>query len=291
MKRLISVVIATAARPERAQALGRAIASAHDQQPVPEIIVVVNGTGFDPAVAQQLQDDPRVRYDYQALGSYPAAQRRGRELVRTPYFCYLDDDDELLPGSLATRLDRIDQTDQPDLVVSDGLRRVGDADVGFCERRPAAGEDLMLDLLRENWFASAAPLFRSATVELDFFDGQTKYFEWTLLAFRLLAAGRRFVLIPDQGFRLYDSPVSLSKNPGGVLASPDLLRQLLALDPPPAVRDRLRRRLANAHHGCADAERQAGHAGAAWRHHLQSLLMPGGLAYLSFTRRLLWPSR
>jgi glycosyltransferase involved in cell wall biosynthesis len=291
MNRQVSVIIATAARPERAAALRRAIDGVCGQQPAPELIVVVNGSTFDPALVQALQGDPRLRYAYQTVGSYPAAQRRGRELVRTQFFCFLDDDDELLEGSLACRLQRMQQPDAPDVVICDGVRRAVAGDVAFCEHQPGAGDDLMLDLLRENWFASSAPLFRSATVELDFFDGHTKYYEWTMLAFRLLIARRRFAFVAERGFRLHDSPGSLSKSPAGVRFTPELLNQLLELGPPPAVRVRLRRRLAAAHHACADLERAEGHPCAAWRHHLRSLIMPGGLNYLSYTRHLLRPPK
>lgn len=285
----VTVVIATAARADRATALQWAIDSVCAQRPRPELVVVVNGPGFDPPLRELLQNDPRLRYDYQPLGSYPAAQRRGRELVRTPFFCFLDDDDELLPGSIAARLARAQQPDAPDIVVCHGLRRVGTDDIPFCEHRPGPGEDLLLDLLRENWFASAAPLLRSAMVPLTMFDGTTKYYEWTLIAFRLLTAGRRMVLIEDLGFRLHDSPVSLSKNPGGILTAPELLTQLLELDPQPAVRRALRRRLARAHHACAELEYHNGNHGSAWQHHLCCLCLPGGLAYLTYTRHLLTP--
>ena len=285
----VTVIIATAARPERAEALQRAIAGVNAQRPIPELLVVVNGAGFDKALVESLKSDPRVRYDYLNVGSYPAAQRRGRDLVRTAFFCYLDDDDELLPGSIAARLERAKQADQPDIVVCDGVRHVGERDIAFCDCRPVAGTDLMLDLLRQNWFASTAPLFRSDSIVPAFFDGKTKYFEWTLIAFRVLSAGRRMVLIDDLGFRLHDSPASLSKNPLGTLATPALLNQLLDFDPPRLVRDELRRRLAKAHHACSDLEHHNGNHLAAWRHHLRSIALPGGLAYLAYTRRLVLP--
>ncbi len=282
-----SVIIATAARSERTAALRHAIDSACTLDPTPEVIVVANGSGCDPSILEWLQADERVRYDYQPVGSYPAAQRRGRELVRTPFFCFLDDDDELLEGSLALRLDRMALVDAPDIVVSAGLRRTGSTDEPYAERLPDEGDDLMLDLLRENWFASSAPLFRSARVGVEFFDGQTPRYEWTLLAFRLLTAGRRVAFVRAAGFRVHDSAVSLSKNPAGTAFTPILLHRLLGMAPQAAVRSVLRHRLASAHHAIADAEWHAGRRGAAWRHHLKSLLLPGGVRYLAFSRRLL----
>lgn len=283
----VTVVIATAARPERAAALRRAIEGVLAQQPAPELVVVVNGSGFDAALDAELRADTRLRHDYQALGSYPAAQRRGRELVRTPCFCFLDDDDELLPGSIATRLARLQAADAPDVVVGAGVRAEPQGDRPYAERLPRDGEDAALELLRENWFASAAPLFRSATVGLEFFDGQTRHFEWTLLGFRLATQQRRFAFVHEPGFRIHESAVSLSKNPAGTLFSPELLARLLALTPVPALQHRLRQRLAAAHHACAELEWRSGHARSAWRHHLKSLALPGGWRYAPFTRHLL----
>jgi hypothetical protein len=166
---------------------------------------------------------------------------------------------------------------------------VGTTDRGFCERRPSPGDDLLMDMLRENWFASPAPLFRSSTVAPGFFDGKTKYYEWTLLAFGLLTAGRTFAFIDHAGFRLHDSPNSLSKNPAGILATPAFLRKLLSLQPPHHVQAALRRRLSGALHACSVMCLESGDRIAAWKFHLQSLMTPSGLAYLLYTRHLLNP--
>jgi glycosyltransferase involved in cell wall biosynthesis len=284
-----TVVIATAARPERAAALRRAIDSVCTQVPAPEVVVVVNGNTFDAALVEALKADPRIRCDYRELGSYPAAQRRGRELVRTAFFCFLDDDDELLPDSIALRLDRMAAPDYPDVVVGAGLRSVAGGDRPYAERMPVDGQDIMLELLRENWLASPSALFRSEAVTIDFFDGKTKYFEWTLLGFRLVNAGRRFAVFDRPVFRVHNSEESLSKNPGGIVFAPVLLRQLLGLAASPTVRAELRTRLSSAHHACADHEWHQGHAALAWRHHLRSLVLPGGARYLLYTRHLLLP--
>ena len=285
---LVSVIIATAAKAERAVALRRAIDGALAQEPRPEVVVVVNGAAYDPPLFEALSSRPGVRREYLEVGSYPAAQRRGRELVRTEYFCYLDDDDELLPGSIAARLGRLQASDKPDVVVASGVRRLADADVAYCERRPADEDDLMLSILGDNWFASPAPLFRSARVGVEFFDGRTQWFEWTLLALRLLTAGRRFAFVDTVGFRLHDSPISLSKESRGKPHVPAFLTQLLRLQPglPEHVCRAIRRRLSDAHHACSDLERERGNPLHAWRHHLRSLLLPGGLRYLAYTRHL-----
>ena len=286
----VTVIIATAARSERVEALKRAIASARSQQPVPSVLVVVNGETFDASLVEWLRSADGVRYEYLATGSYPAAQRRGRELVTSRYFCFLDDDDELLPDSIAVRLRRAEQHDSPDVVVGNGFRRNERGEFDHVERRPrGADADLMLSLLEDNWFASPSPLFRTATIATRFFDGRTKYFEWTLLAFRILTEGLRMVLIEDRCFRLHDTADSLSKDERSIFATPGVLTELLAMNVPDGIRAELRRRRGGAFHECSDLEYRRGRYAAAWRYHLRSLCEPGGAKFLAYTRRLIVP--
>ncbi len=284
----VTVLIATAAQSARVQALKRAIASALDQVPKTHVMVIVNGTSYDRALFAELETDTRIELHYSKVGSYPAAQRLGRSLVRTPYFCFLDDDDMFLSGSIAARLSRAQQDDAPDVVVSNGFRLKPEGDVpNYDPPLPDPDSDLLHSLLQRNWFASCAPLFRSDRVDLSFFDGESKYFEWTLLAYRLLLAKRSFAFVPHFCFRLTDSSVSLSKDEASRFAEPTFLICMIQMNPPKHVRRILLRRLANAHHGCSVTAAKRGEQAAAWRHHLRSLAYPGGLRYVSYTRHLI----
>ncbi len=282
----VSVVIGTALAPERVALLERAVAAALHNARVAEVIVVVNGQKFDAPALSRLRARTDVRVEYLSLGSYPAALRRGRELVTQPFFCFVDDDDELLPGSIASRL-AMAQAGGADVVVCNGYRNAGGADTPYCRRQPVDSEDLALAMLEENWFASCAPLFRADRVGIEFFDGRTRFLEWTLLVFKLLAAGRRFAFVPDYGFRINDTAVSLSKDLRGVLPVPAVLRELIGLTVNPHVLDELQRRLARAHHACAEAELSMGSISQAWSQHFKSLTLPGGAAYWPYTRHLL----
>jgi glycosyl transferase family 2 len=218
--------------------------------------------------------------------SYPAAQRLGRSHVATPYFCFLDDDDELLPGSIAARLAHVQAHPDVDVVVARGYRCIDGVDKPDGATFPANDSELLVSLLRHNWFASPAALFATERVGGEFFDGETKYYEWTLMAFRLAAAGRRFGFVEDYGYRLHESPVSLSKESGSTLAVPEVLHALQRLSSSRAVRRELDRRLTHAYHDCSTLELSRGNRKLAWRHHLASLKGPGGLRYLSYTRHL-----
>jgi glycosyltransferase involved in cell wall biosynthesis len=281
-----SVVIATTAVEARKAALRRAIAGALAQEPRPAVIVVVNGVRYDRALYEELKAMQAITLVYSEVPSYPAAQRLGRSHVATPYFCFLDDDDELLPGSIAARLAHMQAHPHVDVVVARGYRCVDGVDKPDGAAFPASDSELLVSLLRHNWFASPAALFATARVGGEFFDGETKYYEWTLMAFRLSAAGRRFGFVEDYGYRLHESPVSLSKESGSTLAVPEVLHALQRLSSSTAVRKELERRLTHAYHDCSTLELSRGNRRLAWRHHLASLKGPGGLRYLSYTRHL-----
>jgi glycosyltransferase involved in cell wall biosynthesis len=283
----VTVVIATTAVAARRAALRRAIASALSQQPQPAVVVVVNGKNFDAETYAELERTPGVTLVYSEKASYPAAQRTGRTRVTTRYFCFLDDDDELLPGSVGARLRYGREHPDADIIVAHGYRFLGGRDEALCDPYPPAPGEVLVSLLRQNWFASPAALFVSDRVGPEYFDGETKYFEWTVIAFRLAHAGRRFGFIHDFGYRLHESPVSLSKEAGSTLAVPDVLRRLLRLAPPANARAELKARLARAYNACSALELQRGNRLAAWRHHLLSLRSLSGLRYLSYTRHLL----
>jgi glycosyltransferase involved in cell wall biosynthesis len=282
-----SVVIATTAVEARRAALRRSIASALAQEPRPAVIVVVNGVRYDPAMYEELKAMQAITLVYSEVPSYPAAQRLGRSHVATPYFCFLDDDDELLAGSIAARLAYAQAHPDVAAVVARGYRYIDGVDKPDGATFPATDAELLVSLLRHNWLASPAALFASERVGCEFFDGETKYFEWTLLAFRLAAAGRRFGFVEDYGYRLHESPVSLSKEGGSTLAVPAILNALQRLSSSTVVRKEIARRLTHAHHDCSTFELRRGNRREAWRHHLASLKGPGGLRYLSYTRHLL----
>lgn len=282
----VSVVIATALAPERVALLDRAILTALRNNAVSEVIVVVNGQRFADDAFNALRARTDVRVEYLSLGSNAAAQRRGRELVTQPFFCFVDDDDELLPGSVASRLATAEACGA-DVVVCNGYRNVGDGDVPYCGRLPVEGDDLAVTMLAENWFASCAPLFRSESVGVEFFDGRTRFLEWTLLAYKLIAANRRFAFVTDFGFRINDTAISLSKDLRGVMQAPMVLREMTTLTNSPRALAGLRRRLARAHHACAEAELSMGLISKAWLHHFKSLTLPGGAAYWPYTWHLL----
>jgi glycosyltransferase involved in cell wall biosynthesis len=293
MERLpaISVIIPTAAWTARGAALRRAIASVLDQEGVDlEVIVVVNGADHDRDLLAELRADPRLRVEFRAEASLPAAHRHGRRLVSKPYFSFIDDDDEFLPGALRTRAAAMMEDDSIDVVATNGVWG-GDAD-GSSYIRDAAGveEDALGALLHGNWLGSCGALFRSATVTEEFFDGHTRHYEWTMIAFRIALAGLRVRFLDVPTYRVNASENSLSRSDAYFLAEPGFLASLLDYPLHPRHRGQIRRKRLAALHLLAEHCSARGDLGMAWRFHLRSMRGRHGLKYAVFTRRLVLPT-
>ncbi len=284
----ISIIMPTEARPERALSLRRALDSARSQRGVQVIpIVVANGRATHPTVLAEIGRLPDVDLVRLEVADLPEALRTGRDRVRSPFFAELDDDDELLPGALATRLDALRSRPDVDAVVTQGfVDRGGPRELNIPDIE-ALQSDPLRALFDQNWLAPCAGLFRSATIGREFFAAVPPYLEWTYLALRV--ALERRVLFLNQPTWIYraETPGSLTKTRDYVLGQPAALRRLLTLPLPMDVRRRLRGRQSAMLHSAAELERRDGNQGAAWRWHLETLAAPGGWRYALYTRRLL----
>jgi hypothetical protein len=219
----------------------------------------------------------------------PGAIAIGRTLVDTPYFAELDDDDELLPQALATRLQRMTVDPSLDVVVSNGFLRVQGRDVVALPDIVRLQADPLRALFARMWLVPCSSLYRTDRVTLDLFQGMPRYLEWTYLALRL-ALSRKISFMDVPTF-LYnrDTKDSLSKSRESVLGQPAALRVLMRLVVPPDVRRLLRRRYVDALHSASDAELADGNRLRAWGWHVRTLICSGGWRYLSYTRHLCRP--
>jgi glycosyltransferase involved in cell wall biosynthesis len=285
----VSVIIPTACRPARVSALRRALRSVLRQDGVDaEIIIVVNGPGYDRDMLAELRAEPRYRVAYLPAPSLPAAHRHGRGMVSRPFFGFLDDDDELLPCALRTRLDVLLAEPEVDVVTTNGWTGAAD-DTPYIRRGLGVDEDPLEALLRGNWLGSCGALFRTATVPADVFDGSTRYFEWTMVAFRLAVAGHRIRFLDVPTFRMHESPDSISLSDAYFRAQPDFLASLMPLLPA-AYRPLLWRKYLAALHSAAERMVTAGLVEAAWKYHLRSMAGVSGLKHVIYTPRLIRPS-
>jgi glycosyltransferase involved in cell wall biosynthesis len=285
----VSVIIPTACVPARVAALRRAIASVLDQQRVAcELIVVVNGPNFDGPMLGELRANPELRVEYLEAANLPAAHRHGRACVTSPFFAFIDDDDEFLPGALHTRVSAMLEDESIDVVATNGVWG-HDRSTPYIRSTRGIEEDPLAALFRGNWLGSAGGLFRTATVTPDFFDGETRFFEWTMIAYRLTRAGLRVRFLDVPTYVMNETPQSLSRCDAYLHAEPLFLRALLTHDLPAEVLQQIRNKYHGALHTLADRYRDTDPA-KAWKYHLLSLRGIAGLRYLPFTRKLLRPA-
>jgi hypothetical protein len=287
----VTVIIPTTCELRRKASLLRAIESIVEQDVEDvEVIVVVNGNRFDAELLAQIQADARLRVYYQELGSLPAAIRFGRSLVRSEFYAFLDDDDEYLPGAIRTRLAPLLANANVDLVVTNGFYH-SNSDHQLLKHASDVNINCLAALIEENWLASCGGLFRSSAITLDYFEGSTKYYEWTLLAFRIALAGHIVALVDTPTFRINNTPESESKSDESARSLIPFIQGLLTYPAPTHIRHALRRKLSAAWHTLAEKHRGAGRRRDAWRCHARSLLLPGGWRFLGYTRHLLFGPR
>lgn len=283
----VSVIMPTEARPERAESLRRALQSVLSQEGVRSSpIVVVNGQSAHPPLVDELARARDVRLIRLAAADLPDALRAGRDQVSAPYFAELDDDDELLPGALAMRVEALQARPDVDAVVTRGFLDQDSRREPNVADLEAAQSDPLRALLDHNWLTPCAGLFRSATIGPQYFANIPPYLEWTYIGLRLSLERR--ILFSNRLTWVYraDTTCSLSKSRNYLLLQPAALERLLALPLPPDARTRLEGRLCKALHAAAELELDAGNQRAAWRWHLRSLAARGGWRYALYTGRL-----
>ena len=187
----VTVIIRSLGQRARRDALRRAVASVISQQGVhAECIVVFNGSDYDRDLIVWTLAQPRTRCLILDGPNKPEATYLGRALVASPFFSFLDDDDELLPGALARRVALMRRFPKTDCLATNGYyTENGSTRLLYADARPMQGNGYVQSLLdSRNWLASCGGLFRSDTVKLSYFQDLPKHREWTVVAFRIASA-------------------------------------------------------------------------------------------------------
>lgn len=288
MNNSVTVIIPTTCEPHRSQQLLRAIDSVLAQAGgSPHVLVVVNGARYDADLLSKLRLRSDIRVDYREVGNLPLALAYGRSQVESEFFCFLDDDDELLSESLSIRLGALVDP-EVDVAVSNGYNVAGERRT-IRVQTPFGSEDNPLEaLVRENWLASCGGLFRTRAVPQEIFDELLKFYEWTTVAFRV-SLGLKVVFVDMPGYVVNDSPSSLSKSEEFLLCDEKMIRQMLSHSLPRPVKNQLRKKLSQSLHNSSSYFLEIGDLNGAWRYHLGSLFMPGGIKFILYTRKLIFP--
>ncbi len=288
----ISVILPTKASPDRSLRLETAIKSVISQYGVrATVIVIANGAECDPRILAALRARSDLRVVYQEEGNYAEALKLGRNLVDTPYFAEIDDDDELLPLALSTRLERLINEPSVDVVVTNGFLRVNGTRSLLISNMAELSLNPLQTLATKMWLAPCATLYRTETISPSLFSDIPRYLEWTYLA-AVLALRRKIIFLDEPTFiQDRDTKNSLSKSNAYIMQQPKAILHLLKLELPADVRDRFRKKYVEALHEASVLRLGEGKIKEAWRWHLTSLRYHYGWRYLSFTRRLVIGNR
>lgn len=285
-----SVIIATLASSKRTDSLKKAIssvrkASIHDVQ----IIAVINGNRYDGALCQWIKRQDDIQFVYVSKPSLPNAILKGRELVETPFFSILDDDDEYLPDAIDMRINMLVNHSACDLVVSNGYVNTMQGDTIFYNNLKRVQSDPLQSLLKANWLASCGALFRTSSFGAPFFADYHPYAEWTWIAFKLGMDNKEIVILDKPTFRINNSTESLSKSVAYKNTYFSLFPKMLEKQPPPDIAKLIKKKIGAAFHDKSDNELKTGEYSKAMQSHLKSLCYPGWWRYIAFTRKFTTP--
>jgi glycosyltransferase involved in cell wall biosynthesis len=287
----ISVIVPTTCEQKRADQIQRAIQSIEQQQGARiEILIIVNGDQYDTDLLLKLKNNPSLRIIQLANGNVSAARYQGVLESTAEFFCFLDDDDEFLPGAMAKRVSLFAHESGADIVVTNGyLHKHGDkllVPAGLSESINTTPATMFL---ATNWFASPSCSFRRKSIEQSLFDLRYKFFEWTYLFFLLLSKGKRFHFDESLTYRIHqDNPLSVSKTIEYFDAYPDFLLKLKLLPLEPSIQKALAKKYVIALNSLSNLHLKQRDVKNAWAFHIKCL-MSGGFGYLPYTRHLVLP--
>lgn len=287
MRKLVTVIIPTLGK--RPQLIHRAIDSILSQDSVdPTVVVVINGGIYLPGIAEEISAYANTRVVFTPVAGVSPARYYGRQLVRTPYFAFLDDDDELLPDALATRLN-VMQTTGTDVVATNGFCQTDDQRHIANAQFDAFPDDPLEALLAANWLDPAGGLYRSSTVGAEIFSSLPNYLEWTWLAYLLTRSHRiERVNIPTYVRHMgRDDQVTASS--AYVNSIPLQLKELGRRLAGSEFQRPIRNKLASAYHIASTHALMRGNYASAWQMHIRSMMGGNGYRFFSYTRHLMFP--
>ena len=290
-RRLFTVVIASRCNDARSKLLMRAcesvraMAGEYDYS----IIVVANGPQVSSSVLDWLATRPDVRVIRLRSGSYPLARRVGAEMADSEFLAFLDDDDELMPNTLAPKIAHFREHPEIDVLVTDGLRVNGSVETKIFPPPEARGADLVETMMRAGWGAGALTL-RTQNIDLSAFDAEFRHLEWTLTALEL-ASHHQVGFLDEPTYRYYEEmPNSLWKSAEHSFAAPEVWRRLSKSYAGTHHEASVRHRCGRVCHSASSDYAHQGRIREAWRLHFESLRSPGGMVFLSYSARLLFAS-
>ncbi|RJQ18640.1 MAG: glycosyltransferase [Nitrospiraceae bacterium] len=284
--RVVSIIIPTLATAERSKYLLRAIESALSQQGVQAIpIVIANGGHGDAGLLDHLRQRRDIRYARLEQASQPMAMKAGRDMVDTPFFSILDDDDLLLPHAMSTRLGGMQSGPEIDVVVTNGI--ISNRWIETVNITDFSG--ILVDPLRKlqekNWMLTGSGLFRTATMSREFFGDMPQYLEWTYLAMRISLEKRKILFINNPSVvHFLDHDFSIYRSKQAVFGQPRAIERILELDLPRDVRVNFEIRLADANNEASKLYLRGCNFPSALSSHIKTVRCRSGWRHLFYIK-------
>ncbi len=290
----VTVIIPTTAEERRKEGIKRAVTSIRNASLSPvSILLYVNGKRCSESVCEWLKSQDDIDYFYSEIGGFPRALYESRKLVKTAFFAFLDDDDELLSGSIDKRMSLFETDNHLDLVVGNGFRLTADAEHETQKDLTQCSSSLLGSLQRQNgnWLASCAGLYRTSSFLPDFFADNAPYAEWTYFAYKA-SCDKKIGFTNEKTYRIHFSENSLSSGLGYLIGQYDCIEKLLLLELPQKIKSNLhKKRIDTSHHIAVQALKEQNYT-RAFKYHLRSLLSVSGLIkYFMFSRYFLLPNK
>lgn len=285
----ITVIICTLGTKERENQLFRSIESILSQDHVcAKPLVVLNGNKYSKAVYRRLTNNKNITLLKTEVAGLKTSRILGRKNVDSDYFCFLDDDDEILPDALKTRLDPFLEDSTIDVVSTNGLRQDRGIKRKIHEKMPTH-DDLAFSALTKIWLNSASALFKTASVPLSIHQQAPEMFEWTYIALKL-SIDKKIILLNDITYIIHMGADQQMTNSIEYFRKEYISIDLMLCLP---ISKTALRTLKNKRHSTLHAlafwELQNGNYLKAWEFHLSSLTYKSFCEYILSTRHFFKP--
>ena len=285
----VTVIIPTLCCAKRSEELVRAIRSVTEQQGVEIIVlVVVNGSLFDPELLGKVSDTKGVKVLSLEVAGISNARFRGRQYVDTPYFLFLDDDDELYPFALHDLLGKFSLSESDvGLVIADAYNDYRSKNYGFYPSCSEIELHPLAALLDENWLIVQSTLFKTEVVPSRIFDIKTNSNECTMIAFNIALENIKIKVLDKVICVIHDKEDSESKTEHFITNEPYVIKWMLTKDVPREIKIKLHRKLAAAFHNNSMYYLKRNVFLAAFVNHVKSMLISAGDSYFLYGRHIL----
>lgn len=286
-KATISVGIPSLGLLQRSNLILEAIRSVISQEEVSvRCYLIMNGNRFDPDLRRHLERDLNLTLLHSKDPGLRFARKVFRENISSDFFCYLDDDDILLPGALHSRVVPMLENAEIDAVLTDGWVQSVDNTISPIENFMCFPEDIRLAALSAPIICADNHLFRTSSVDWSILNAGQSNLEWLLIGAQLVLA-RKVVRIDQKTFVYRQgSSEQMSQSISFMESYPVAWNKIMKMNLTKEMKKIAGPKLATAYSRLAMAKMEQGEILEAWRAYLSCISSRHGLRYLPMLRSL-----